>query len=367
MFFKKSINKLSRIFNLPRVPGYPIGAWIEPTTRCNVRCKTCGKFVLDEKYKDLDPEVYDKFVNQVLPHICEVILTGWGEPLLFPRFEELLQKSFEFGVKVIFITNGTLLTKEIIEDMVKHSGQIYLSVDGATKETFEFIRPQIKFEKIIGVLENIKKCSERLKNPNFKFSINFVAIRSNLSELIQMIELAHKYGAGELCVLNFWLGNRSDEFTSESLKYYPEMIDKIFPEAQTRALELGIKLILPYYGASKYSPENKNHTTDKVIVKKVPLTGCLKKPIFQKCYSPWRDVYITVEGGVRPCCMPTDYLGNLKMQSLKEIWNGENFQRLRKRIHTDNPPPYCRICNVAWGITGGDENYFAEAQEDRVC
>jgi hypothetical protein len=70
-----------------------------------------------------------------------LILIGLGEPTLHPRFLEALELAKKSGInRVLLQTNGMLL-EEIAKDLV-HIGldELHVSMDGATKETFESIR-----------------------------------------------------------------------------------------------------------------------------------------------------------------------------------------------------------------------------------
>src|SRR5690606_8294952 len=64
------------------------------------------------------------------------------------------------------------------------------------------------------------------------------------------------------------------------------------------------------------------------------------------CEFPWTSVSILYDGSVVPC--PMDYdgalsMGNIKDNSLEEIWNGKRFEDFRK-MHTDGSFPQGHFC-----------------------
>lgn len=51
------------------------------------------------------------------------------------------------------------------------------------------------------------------------------------------------------------------------------------------------------------------------------------------CHYPWSSVYVSPNGDVRHCCATNlTKLGNLSEQPINEIWNGELFQKVRKKV-----------------------------------
>jgi radical SAM protein with 4Fe4S-binding SPASM domain len=72
------------------------------------------------------------------------------------------------------------------------------------------------------------------------------------------------------------------------------------------------------------------------------------------CFMLWESVVIAWDGRVVPCCYDFDAsvtLGDLKKQSLREIWNGEAYVAMRtKELNGCNDKSLCRNCNQAPGF-----------------
>ncbi|MBN2135125.1 MAG: SPASM domain-containing protein [Acidobacteria bacterium] len=68
------------------------------------------------------------------------------------------------------------------------------------------------------------------------------------------------------------------------------------------------------------------------------------------CYAPWKEAVINCDGNVL-CGCALAYalypLGNINQQSLKEIWNGKRYRKLRKKV-VKNPDNFflCRQCDL---------------------
>jgi MoaA/NifB/PqqE/SkfB family radical SAM enzyme len=61
------------------------------------------------------------------------------------------------------------------------------------------------------------------------------------------------------------------------------------------------------------------------------------------CMHPFTGLATREDGGIKPCCRSWN-IGNVKEQSLEEIWNNDNMKRLRKQVLNDERPPECISC-----------------------
>lgn len=76
------------------------------------------------------------------------------------------------------------------------------------------------------------------------------------------------------------------------------------------------------------------------------------------CRRPWSLMYITANGRVLPCCIApfsmkgygSFTLGDATQSSLREIWNGPEYQRFREGLLTSAPPPACANCGLRWSL-----------------
>ncbi len=65
------------------------------------------------------------------------------------------------------------------------------------------------------------------------------------------------------------------------------------------------------------------------------------------CVLPWHNIYIDPAGNCKPCCLIRDFSswGNIREDSLTEIWNNEKFRSFRKTILSSGPPKdLCTVC-----------------------
>jgi MoaA/NifB/PqqE/SkfB family radical SAM enzyme len=88
------------------------------------------------------------------------------------------------------------------------------------------------------------------------------------------------------------------------------------------------------------------------------------------CVAPWLNLNIAIGGAVRPCCEIKGDFGEVKQQSIEDIWNGREFGELRAALLRDERDARCSKCYEI-EETGGQSlrklyNEGAEIHVDRI-
>ena len=104
-------------------------AQIEPTTRCNYRCGFCAGRSM--RQGDLDWQVFERFLSSN-PNLRHVELQGEGEPLMHPRFFDMVAACRARGIKVSLISNGSMLSESAIDRLIEGGvDSIHVSLESA--------------------------------------------------------------------------------------------------------------------------------------------------------------------------------------------------------------------------------------------
>jgi radical SAM protein with 4Fe4S-binding SPASM domain len=336
---RRKMNSLARRISMRVAPAYPVFAWITPTTRCNLKCITCAR-TLDPNWKsmDMDPEVYEIVRKEILPGLIAVEITGTGEPFLAPDFPTMLDDVIGQKIEFSVTTNLTVLPDDnVLQRMVNARGSLMISIDGTMESTLTRIRPGLNYDVFMRNMRHVANLVKESNNPDFTLKFNFVITQSNLGEMIDLIELARQYGVTTIVFSSFLVGNRDDEFTSESLFDKPMMVQPHLKRAKKLADRCGITLQLPVFK----SQPGKAMTIDPVG--ELDNKKALDLRIGQ-CPYPWWGVYVDVDGSVMPCCVFGVPFGNLKEKSFKQIWNGPVYRHFRSLVNTPDMPEGCRHC-----------------------
>lgn len=154
----------------------PISVNLAVTLKCNYNCRFCfGKFkTLNEKIDT--SRILD--IPQLLSDAgCQKLTFEGGEPLLSPKILELVYNAKESGMTTSLITNGSLLTFEILEKLSNGLDWLGLSVDSACEKT----------EKLLGRgfgnhVEHVKKVARWTHSLGIGLKINSVITKLNYKE-----------------------------------------------------------------------------------------------------------------------------------------------------------------------------------------
>jgi len=346
---RRKMNSLSRRAQWTWAPALPIRAWIVATSRCNLRCRTCPTHHPadprgPEHFEDMRPQIYERLRRGLLPALQEVYLSGGGEPFLAPIFYRMLDDMLDADKRVLVVTNGTIIRPDYLERLVRAPSQIRVSLDGTTPEVMDHMRPGARLDRVLEFMKTVKEIMDRSKHPAFEFQLSFVVTRSNVEQMTDCVELAHRYGVRTVAFGNFTIDGRTDEFARESLIQRPDVVLPHWERAYKRGLELGVLVppTLVFLG---------NEGSGKDIDQQRP-DLCNSSGRIKHCPIPWWYTYIEVDGTVKPCCafLEGGHLGNLREQSFREIWNGPKYRELRRTVNTPDMPAICKHCTIPMRI-----------------
>lgn len=327
----------------------PTYVQIEPVGQCNLRCQMCSiQFRKDGppygppalmKFETFT-RIVDEFVTLETLH-----LQGLGEPMMHPRFFEMVEYATRKGIRVTTNSNLTLLNQKRAEQCVT-SGleRLHVSIDGATAQTYDRIRVGSRFEQVVRNLELVLEARQQLESIHPHLNLVMVVMRQNLHELPDLVRLAHHWSVEQMFVQHLChdFGESSlpahyrpmrDFVQSETLLEEDlERVEHYFSEARTVAQELGVNLRLPRTRPRIHPPGT---------------------PGQKRCDWPWSGAYISYQGYAMPCCMVSTpdriNFGNIMEQGVDQTWNSESFESFRDRLASDEPPDVCRSCSIYSG------------------
>jgi len=321
---------------------------IEPVGQCNLRCKMCPvQFRIDGPPGPSAFMPFERFCSLIdqFETVKELHLQGLGEPLLHPRFFDMVRYASERGIRVSTNTNMTVMTPEHAERCIA-SGlhTMHVSLDGASAASYEAIRVRARFDKVLRNLRRLMAARASAASELPHVGLVAVAMRQNVDELPQLVRLAHAEGIASVSVQHL-----CHDFGEESLpeRYRPmrrfidgqtllnedrARIETIFHAAREEAEKLGITLRLPRL-------EPRQHAANA--------------PGPQRCDWPWRGAYISYDGKAMPCCMVATpdriHFGDMTQEGVAKIWNNAAYKDFRNQLSSATPPAVCRSCAVYTG------------------
>jgi tungsten cofactor oxidoreducase radical SAM maturase len=323
--------------------------YIQPTTGCNLHCRTCIRNAWDNPDAQMTMDTFRQLVKSLdeLPNLTRVVFSGFGEPLTHLNILEMVQAVRQRDLAVTLGSNGLLLDAEMARELVRLGvDRLVVSVDGVKPETYTNVRGAMLSQ----VLNNIRALNEvksQLGSLTPALGIEFVLLKANVAELAELTGLASRLNAARVLVSNV-------------LPYTEEMSNEILygyePRSPFSASGWPVKsgawvmwgtLELPrmHWGAERRC----RFVQDRAIV--VGWDGGVSP-----CYALSHNYsYFTVDG--RKKQVSRYVLGNVNEQSLAEIWISEEYVRFRSEVRGFRFPscPDCDLretCNLREGNQG---------------
>lgn len=318
--------------------------------KCNISCRICDIW---REGVWQEPDRILKEIVELLPYMEDICWQG-GEVFLMKGFNEMLSEGVKCkNLNQVIFTNGLLLNEKNLEIIAKGNVELVLSIDGATKESYEYIRRGASFEKLCNVLELIKEV-RKTTGAKINTYYNPVICRTNYKEIEEMVEFAKKYEFTAI-TLNPIRGYPEENIFQPIDEQAFDFMRKVIPSAEAKAKEYGIRFNnwMPVDCGCKeinFKHELVNDfISDKKNSDEQPKKDELKNEVKNKknnnrmiCYAPWQRLLLDNMGQTRPYAMCTKWLGSTEHFSLAELWNSKNMQIYRKKLAENDFHDLCQ-------------------------
>lgn len=310
---------------------------IETIGSCNLKCTMCPTINYDENKFIMDDKVFNKTLDYLKYEKVDYIgLEGWGEPLLDKKLADRIKliKSISPDTKVAFTSNATLFnSKRIDEILLSGVDHINISFDAAFKTTYEKIRVNSDYDK---VMNNLTELSIKRRNFNTKLSVAFVVMKSNYKEIYNFIKI---FSEMNFDVITFKpLDVVSSKENLSDIVDRNEIIKTIAEIKEKHSITIDINFWNIY-------PNNLTH-------------DCLANTV--------SSIFINCNGDVSPCCnlghhvpaIKKSFLmnsvvndnffsfGNLKTAELNTILESTQYKNFINLFKSNKIPKECEGCNL---------------------
>lgn len=305
---------------------------IETTTVCNKKCYIC-EYVYwpegEQVRRHMKFEEFKHIVDQI-PKLRWANLTGEGSSFLNKDYTKMIKYLWDRDRTSIWLVDHLDDTKisTLEKDVLPYVNGIYISMDAATKETYEKIKIGCDYDQVIENLKNIIAYKRRNNTPFPHLCFRYIIIEDNVKEISMFIDLINS-----MAKPREWGGSTSIiEFTGllyfdEIQKYHVAKIpENIINEVLKKRGE-GIDFLFSH-AEEEYNP---------------PIEQC----------AAWLEPYVMLPGYVLPCCavmmsnrrpfLRKYSFGNAFKDSFKNIWRNEYYTKFRSMVN-DPDKPVPKIC-----------------------
>lgn len=329
----------------------PVSLYVDINLKCNLRCPSCHRN--HPQYEGYDwptmpLETFERIASDLFPTAYRVMLTGGGESLVHRDIDRILELCGRYGVYTTIVTNGTTVNRKRAL-LLAHAGMyVGISVDGATKETFERLRYPARWERFLKCLQTIQEVREEVGNIEFFPHLQVVVQEGNVAELPGFIDLASEHGFELVKFSNLYAHFEALEASVPD----PRRAAASFVETFRKANRQGIRLEVPDYGDTPERAElqalRDENAAIAISLDRSPSAryvtgGFVKYPDARslRCGVPFSETMITPEGKVVVGCCSQYQMGDLETSSFLEIWNGEAYRTLRRTVNSGEPMEFC--------------------------
>jgi radical SAM protein with 4Fe4S-binding SPASM domain len=299
LFFPRLRNRLGLLRAYVRrdthVPGGPLTLAIESTAKCNLFCPMCPRETIYFPPKDMELPVFRKIIDETKDCLEFAVPYGVGEPLLNPQIFDMIAYCRDVGVPCGISSNATTLTEDASRRLIRAGlDYIIFAFDGSTPETFGKYRKGADFHKVRENIRTFLRVKKELSSSIFCI-IQMVRLKENRHEVADLIRMWRIEGIDEIRI-------KKDEVHNE--------------------------------GSA------------------IPGDDAARPPLKHPCYLLWRGpMYVHYDGTVFPCCYiyPNEPVGNVRRNTMKEIWNSGPMVKLREAHVKGDLTPYktCQNCPAA--------------------
>lgn len=269
----------------------------EVTRRCNLRCLHCMNRS-GEATEELTTEQARHLVRETAEARAPYIFWSGGEPLLRRDLFDLVGYARGLNVGNVLITNGTLLTRDIVRK-AKEVGilKVEVNLDSHDEATYDRFRghPGAFRDSLAGI--------EALVTEKMPARANAVLTKVNIDHVPEIVELAQSVGLREVALLPLYPAGRTLDHVSD-LEVSQEDVDARKPAWRVLQGELGSSFALCFEGSE---------TMVKLVDPLLRMPGCGAGRI-HVCVTPWGDV--------KPCpAFPDEVtVGNVRETPLRRLW-----------------------------------------------
>jgi radical SAM protein with 4Fe4S-binding SPASM domain len=278
-----------------RVPGGPLTLTIESTTKCNLSCPMCLRQRIYFPPRNMKLSLFRKIIDEGRDFLEFAVPYGVGEPLLNPEIFDMIAYCTKLDIRTGISTNATVLSEDYGRRLIE-AGLDYITFafDATKPEIFETYRKGADFDKVRNNILGFLRVKKALKSEIFCI-VQMVALKENRREGRELIRMWKLEGINDVRI-------KKDEIHNE--------------------------------GSA------------------IPGDNSTRPPLRYPCYQLWRGpMYIHYDGTTFPCCYtyPEEAVGNIKRNTLQEIWNSEKIVKMREAHVRGDLHEYaaCRNCPAA--------------------
>jgi MoaA/NifB/PqqE/SkfB family radical SAM enzyme len=291
---------------------------ISMTNRCNSKCLTCSYWNNNSIEEELTTAEWKDIISRIKDWYGPFKFTiGGGEPLMRKDICDVISHAVNIGSHPSIITNGLLLSKKRISELIDAGlKEIVISLNGIKEETHDFTRGiRGGFQKIMNSIEELQKYHDELV-----IGIATILMGYNMDEASNLVRWVKKkgldritfqalfYETGEKAYKNGWY--KDSELWTVKRGTYHEHIDELILLKEVGYPIANTVEQLRHFNSYFLKPDQK-----------LPIP----------CKIGIHGFFVDPNGNVMLCYL-FNPIGNLNKDNPRDVWNSQKARSIRKKI-----------------------------------
>ena len=372
---RESFNRLKRNVKFRAIakrerkknPAYsyklPDDIGLQINRNCNLRCKTCFLWNNEGRYKNLPKEqtnieldvlYFEKLLNETKGVKSNLFI--WGtEPLFHSQWDDYAKCLEKDPRWLVICTNGILINQRLNSILpISENTALDVSLDGL-EDAHDAVRGKGNFKKTI---DNVKLMLQLQKSSEYKglVSIHCVVTEQVIPQMFKIAEFVERLGGIDTlyfglpwyispdtaCEMDNYFKKRipidlKPEGDIPSWHHYKYHVNKdLIDELKNQLEKLNSK---KWEFRFRLQPNiDMNNLEDFIMGGKIPAQNKTR------CLATSNRMDVLASGDVTSCqCFPEFVVGNIKNQSIEEVWKGKLYDEVRTVIN-QGLTPVCSKC-----------------------
>jgi MoaA/NifB/PqqE/SkfB family radical SAM enzyme len=142
--------------------GLPFQIHLEPSGECNLHCPICprgsGKIA---RRGLLSLQAFLDALQPLQETLCNIIISGFGEPLLNPLTPQMISHASQNGISTFMNTNGTVLAQHAAALLDARLSLINISLDGAVSRSVHAYSTEHAFDDVVTGVQTLRQKKEK--------------------------------------------------------------------------------------------------------------------------------------------------------------------------------------------------------------
>ncbi len=328
----------------------PVTVATDPSNKCNFNCIWCNAFEIMQKDQinlsgDHLIKLADFYAEWGVKSTC---VAGGGEPFMNPSTGKMLLRLKENGVGCASVTNGSLLTDELIEIIAATSRWAGISIDAGTNLTYMKIKGITSNKIFDKVLNNIAKLTKRIRNTGSECEVGykFLLHPLNAREIFRAAKLAKMLGVHDFQIRPVGWDNVMKTQNEDNINF-TEILGEIDRQIN-QAMCLEDKNFFVYGIRHKFQPN---------FQRKVNFKRCWASPIATLVFGADGNCHLCLDMRGRKEMILCSHYPN--PNEILKYWNSDRHKKILQNID----PNKCPRCTI------GPYNEIVEQViiEDKMC